>query len=233
MNKTNSPNGTATPDSSTTTLSTSLIQTGNYALAMELFAKNPNTEVCVETPDKSFSIIPLTNERALLIPSASTIFVNCVSIKETKNEYAFGPYDLYAPESKNGFADRFKDLLSDDEILSPNDTLSDVQYEYYVSKEDIHQLLKNDNSMEFEELITGITELLENHPVIQKRNGESRDITPYDIIRILNDLIEHIPLENAIYTLNSWSDSEFNQIVLSKNKLNLFKKINGDDEEVY
>lgn len=228
MNKTNSPNGTATPDSSTTTLSTSLIQTGNYALAMELFAKNPNTEICVETPDKSFNIIPLANNQALFIPSTSTVFDNCVSIKETKNEYRFGPYDLYTPESQNTFADFFQNLLSDDNILSPKDTLNKtagVQYEYSIEKTAINQLIENDNSIEFEELITGITELLENHPVIQKYNEESRDITPYDIILILDDLIAHnISLEYAIYSLNSWSDSEFNEIVLSKNKYKVFKK---------
>lgn len=232
MNKTNSPNGTATPDSSTT-LSTSLIQTGNYALAMELFAKNPNTEICVETPDKTFNIIPISNNQALFIPSTSTVFDNCVSIKETKNEYRFGPYDLYTPESQNTFADFFQKLLSDDNILSPKDTLNKtagVQYEYSIEKTAINQLIENDNSIEFEELITGITELLENHPVIQKYNGESRDITPYDIILILDDLIAHnISLEYAIYSLNSWSDSEFNEIVLSKNKYKVFKK-NNDNE---
>lgn len=229
MNKTNSPNGTATPDSSTTTLSTSLIQTGNYALAMELFAKNPNTEVCVETPDKSFNIIPLANDQALFIPSTSTVFNNCVSIKETKNEYRFGPYDLYTPESKNTFADFFQNLLSDDNILSPKDTLNKtagVLCEYSIEKTAIDQLIEYDNSIEFEELITGITDLLENHHVIQKYNGESRDINPYDIILILDDLIAHnISLECAIYSLKSCSDSEFNEIVLSKNKYKVFKNM--------
>lgn len=225
MNKNITSVGT-TPNSSTA-LSTSLvIKNGNYAMAKDLFAKNPNKEVFVTTPDGNFAIIPLAKDTALLIPSTTaSLFDTWVSVRETEDEFKFGPFDMYAEEKKDSFSDRYKNLISN-EILSPKATLhtNNEMKEYDIEKEAIEKLLQKDGSMQFEELIAAITEILENHPTVLK-NGKSRSITAYDVVKILKALLKHgISLETACCELYSWG-SEFNELILAKDKYSIFAKI--------
>lgn len=233
MNKNISAVGT-TPTS--TALSTSLvIGNGDYAVAKDLFAKNPAKEVYVTTPDGNFSIVPLAENKALLIPSTATqVFDTWVSIHETEDEFKFGPFDMYAEEKKHSFSDRYKNLISN-EIISPKATVhtSNEINVYDVEKEDIENLLQKDGSMQFEELMTAITVLLENHPTVIEY-GVSRNIMAYDVVKVLKALLQHgIPLETACYELSSWGQ-EFNQLIISEDKYSLFSEIAGFeiDEQV-
>lgn len=215
-----------TPNSSTALSASLVIGNGNYAIAKDLFAKNPNKEVFVTTPDGNFSIIPLANDKTLLVPStASPVFDTWVSIRETQDEFKFGPFDMYAEETNNSFSARYKNLISNN-ILSPQTTVHNNQEvkEYDIEKETIEKLLKKDGSMQFEELMTAITEILENHPTVIK-HGKTRNITAYDVVKVLKALLQHgIPLETACYELNSWG-AEFNEIILTKDKYSFFAKV--------
>lgn len=218
-----------TPNSSTA-LSTSLvIKNGNYAMAKDLFQKNPHKKVVVTTPDGNFSIEPLAKDTTLLIPSiASREFETWVSIRETEDEFKFGPFDMNAEETNNSFSARYKNLISN-EILSAKATLytTNEMKEYEIEKEDIEKLLQKDGgSMQFEELMTAITVILENHPTVIKQ-GKIRNITAYDVVKILKDLLQHgISLETACHELNSWG-AEFNEIILTKDKYSFFTEVAG------
>lgn len=219
---------------SSTLTCASIEKIGNYALAKSIFSQNPNTEVLIKTFDGNVSIIPLNEINTLLIPSEKSLFETCVNVRESKTEFKFEAYDLFAEKQNETFANRYKHLISNN-ILSPKDTLSkkSEQKEYEIEKTTVEDLLINDN-MHLEEFLSALTQVLENHPLVYSKL-EPREITPYDVIPVLEELQNSgISLETACYEISTWSKSEFNELLRTKNKYSLFAEITGlspeDDE---
>ena len=184
----------------------------NYELATRL-----NKPVYSDTET---SIIPVDNNQVILVPPAGAIFDSIVSLKETKNAYRFGPFDLYAPEAPKSFAQLYNYLTDDENLLNANDNLEDSpeQLEYEVDKNLVQDLLDSTGeTFPFEELMAGLTQVLEAFPSVSQQNGEFRDTTPDDIILVLENLTRNkVRIEEALQNLIGMTSGDMNDLILAK-----------------
>lgn len=200
---------------SNTALSTTLVvENGNFTIANEMYSKNPEQDLCINTPDRKYSIIPVDIGKALIIPEVTSVFESSALIQETPDEFIFAPHDIFE-NIDCSFSARLKKLLSDDSNSS--------KVEYRIEKDSVQNLLKQNGFLQFEDLMTAITGILEKYPTVTTKNKKIRKTTPDDVIEIFTVLLKNgISFELAYSKMIALEDEFFNTIVMTKNKYSFF-----------
>lgn len=170
------------------------------------------------------SIIPIdgNEDSYVLIPPSGGIFTAPIKISEDKQSYLVSKYDYNEDTDSESFTIQYQSLTMDDTEFSKTETFDN--FDYTIEKDWCIELIE-DSQITVEEFLIAINELLETFPTIPTKDFQDRrTTTPEDLLNLITNLKKRFRLELILETLINFNVSEFDDIIVAGNKLNIFKR---------